>query len=466
VLGGTDQNRTVTVTPVAGQTGSTQIKISVSDGTNTVNSTFTLTVQLPGTNTPPTISAISDQVGYVDHAVGPVAFTIGDGQTVAANLSLSAVSTDQNLVPNANIVFGGSAANRTVSVTPGAGLTGSAQVTVTVSDGTNSAQSSFMVTIEQPTVMQKSALPATSTYNGLFYESDAVRTRSAGSFKLTVSSSGKYSGSLQMAAGKYSFSGVFGDLCQATNTVLRKGGSSLVVNFGLNPAGSVNPFSGNLSDGTWASEMHGAPAAFSATTHPAPYLGTYTLAMPNQDFAATFPLGNGYGSVKVDGSGNVKLSGVLADGSKITQASQLAADGSWPLFVPLYSGKGLLIAWVSFQNRTTDDLHGAINWVKGPDLLSKYYPSGFAMAGNTVGALFDPSSVLALDTQVARLQSEGNGVITSIKVSSTAGTFKGSMLDKVTGKPMSFQGALLLKTDTGYGFILGTGHSTPIMLTQ
>ena len=466
VLGGSDQNRTVTVTPAAGQTGSTQIKISVSDGTNTMNSTFTLTVQLEATNTPPTISAIADQAGYVDHAVGPVAFTIGDGQTAAANLSLSAISTDQNLVPNANIVFGGSAANRTVSVTPGAGLTGSAQITLTVSDGTNSAQSSFMVTIAQPTVMQKTALPATSSYNGLFYESDAVRTRSAGSFKVTVSSSGKYSGTLQMAAGKYSFSGIFGVLCQATNTIVRKGATPLVINFGLNPAGALNPFSGNLSDGTFASEMHGAPAAFNVKTHPAPYLGTYTLAMPNQDFETSFPLGNGYGSVKVDGSGNVKLSGVLADGSKITQASQLAADGSWPLFVPLYSGKGLLMAWVSFQNRTTDDLHGAINWIKGPDLLSKYYPSGFAMAGDTVGALFDPGSALALNAQVARLQSEGNGVITKISVSTSTGTFKGSMLDKTTGKPMNFQGALLLKTDTGYGFILGTGQSTPIMLTQ
>src|ERR1041385_9196475 len=137
-----------------------------------------LTVQQAGTNTAPTISTISDEVGYVDHAVGPLAFTIGDGQTAAANLTLAAVSSAESVVPSASIVFGGSGASRTVSLTPAAGQTGSAQITITVRDGTNSAHSSFNVNIVQPTVMTTSALPLSSSYNGLFYESDAVRVRS------------------------------------------------------------------------------------------------------------------------------------------------------------------------------------------------------------------------------------------------------------------------------------------------
>jgi hypothetical protein len=468
VLGGSDQNRTVTVTPAPGQTGSAIIKVSVNDGTNTTISSFTLTVQVPGTNTPPTISTISDQVGYVDHAVGPLAFTIGDSQTSAANLTLAAVSSAESVVPSASIVFGGSGASRTVSVTPAAGEAGSAQITITVNDGTNSAQSSFNVNIVQPTVMTTSALPLSSSYNGLFYESDAVRVRSAGQFKVTVSSSGKYSGSLIMAAGKYSFSGQFGVLCQGTNLVLRKGASALTVNFSLNPDGSINPFEGNISDGTWTAGMQGARTTFNAVTRPAPYGGTYTLAVPSQDLGSSTPIGNGYGSVKVDGSGNVKLSGVLADGTKITQAAQLSDDGTWPLFVPLYKGKGLLMAWVSFANRTEDDLHGGLNWIKQPDLLSKYYPSGFALEGNAVGSLFAPPSALVLNAEVAKLQSDGNAssVVTSLKVSASTGTFKGSLMDKTTGKPASFQGALLLKMDTGYGFILGTGQSSPVTLTQ
>ena len=466
-LGGSGANRVVTVTPAPGQTGSAMIKISVNDGTNAMTTSFTLTVQQAVTNTPPTISTISDQNGYPDQAVGPVAFTIGDSQTAAANLTLSAVSSAESVVPSANITFGGSGASRTLTLTPAAGQIGSAQITITVNDGVNSAQSSFNVNITQPTVMTKSALPTSSSYNGLFYESDAVRTRSAGQFKVTVTSAGKYTGQLIMSAGKYSFSGVFGALCQATNVVVRKGATSLTLRFSLNPDGSINPFAGNLTDGTWMAGMQGARTTFNASTHPAPYGGTYTVAVPSQDFGASIPVGNSYGSVKVDGSGYIKFSGVLADGTKITQAAQISDDGSWKLFVPLYKGKGLVMAWVSFANRQTDDLHGGLNWVKQPDLLSKFYPAGFTLEGSAVGSLFAPPSALVLNAQVAKLQSNGNAnsVVTSLKVSASTGTFKGSLMDKTTGKPASFQGALLMKSDTGYGFILGTGQSAPVTLT-
>jgi hypothetical protein len=430
-------------------------------------SSFTLTVQQAATNTPPTISTISDQNGYVNQAVGPVAFTIGDSQTPAANLSLSVVSSVQSVVPSASIVLGGNGANRTVSLTPAAGQTGATLITITVGDGTNSAQSSFNVTITQPSVMTKSALPASSTYNGLFYESDAVRTRSAGQFKVTVTSAGKYSGQLIMATGKYPFTGKFGDLCLGTNTIARKGATTVVLHFSLNPDGSINPFAGNLSDGTWTAGMQGTRATFNAKTHPAPFVGTYTLAVPSQGFDDLLPVGNSYGSIKVDASGNVKFGGVLADGTKITQAAQLSDDGMWPLFVPLYKGKGLLMAWVSFASREADDLHGGLNWLKGPDLLSKYYPTGFTLEGDAVGSLFTPQSALVLNAQLARLQSSStaNSVVTSIKVSTSTGIFKGKLMDKTTGKPSPFQGALLMKTDTGYGFILQSGQSVPVTLT-
>jgi hypothetical protein len=461
VFGGSGANRTVKVTPAANQTGSAQVNVSVSDGVNTTTTSFTVTVQV-GVNTPPTISAIPDQLGYMDNPTAAIPFTIGDAETPAASLTVSGTSLNTVLVPNANIIFGGSAQNRTVTITPASGQTGTAQVTISVSDGTATAQATFTLTIDQATALSTAALPKTSSYNGLFYEQDAVRLQSAGAFKLTVTSAGKYSGSVQMSDGLHAFTGQFGAFCQASNLIVRKVGSPLVINFSLLGDNSTNQFAGNLSDGVWAAPMHGSRAAYNIKTNPAPYAGSYTIAIPNPDNSPSFSMGNGYGAIKVDGNGNVKLTGVLADGTKISQSAPLSKDGLWPLFAPLYSGKGLVIAWISFTNRAADDLHGQINWIKQPDSAARYYPEGLALSASSVGSVFAPSSILALNLQVAKLQLAGNGRISSLSVSATTGIFKGSLL--ATGASVPFQGALLQRPNAGYGFILGPTDSIPVVL--
>ena len=100
-----------------------------------------------GPNTPPTISNIPDQTIFQNHSTGPIAFTVGDANVAAANLQLSAASSNPGLVPTGNIVFGGSGANRTVTVTPAAGQTGTATITVTVNDGPNNTSTNFVVTV-------------------------------------------------------------------------------------------------------------------------------------------------------------------------------------------------------------------------------------------------------------------------------------------------------------------------------
>ncbi len=98
-------------------------------------------------NTAPTISDITPQTVPVNTGSGAISFTIGDAETTAASLVLSASTSNSSLVPIANIVFGGAGASRSVAITPVANRLGNATVTVTVGDGALTASDSFNVSV-------------------------------------------------------------------------------------------------------------------------------------------------------------------------------------------------------------------------------------------------------------------------------------------------------------------------------
>src|SRR5439155_4818441 len=107
---------------------------------------FLLTVS--SQNDLPTISSIPDQAVGVNTATAPIPFLVGDLESAATNLTLSAVSSNPPLAPATNVVFGGSGSNRTVTATPAAGQSGVAMITVTVADTNGgTAGSSFLLTV-------------------------------------------------------------------------------------------------------------------------------------------------------------------------------------------------------------------------------------------------------------------------------------------------------------------------------
>src|SRR5206468_1273166 len=117
VFGGSGANRTVTVTPRPEQRRVATERRPVSGGSLTASDSFVLPVNAPA-NTAPTMSSLADLATSQNTATAPIATTVGDSQTAAGSLTLSGASSNPTLVPVANIVFGGSAANRTVTVTP------------------------------------------------------------------------------------------------------------------------------------------------------------------------------------------------------------------------------------------------------------------------------------------------------------------------------------------------------------
>ena len=145
VFGGTGANRTVTVTPAAGQSGLATITVTVSDGTASADDTFTVTVS--AVDDPPTITDIGPQAIAEDGSTGAIAFLVDDPDTPVATLAVAATSDNATLVPPAGIALGGSNPSRTITVTPAADQHGSATITVTVSDGTTLASDTFLLTV-------------------------------------------------------------------------------------------------------------------------------------------------------------------------------------------------------------------------------------------------------------------------------------------------------------------------------
>ena len=129
VFGGSGANRTVTVTPAANQSGTATITVTVTDANGgTASDTFVLTVT--AVNDVPTISDVTDKTTTEDTPTAALSVhgrRCGDGGGVAD--AVEAARRTPTLVPDANIVFGGSGANRTVTITPAANQSGTATIT-------------------------------------------------------------------------------------------------------------------------------------------------------------------------------------------------------------------------------------------------------------------------------------------------------------------------------------------------
>jgi outer membrane protein assembly factor BamB len=128
-------------------------------------------------NTPPVISSVAGRSIHIGSSSVELAFTIGDGETTAGALSVSGESSNETLVPQSGLVFGGGSSNRTLTILPAPGQLGSATITLIVTDAgvvPLSATNSFVLNVLsapaiQPAfedgtnlVMSWNAIPGTS----------------------------------------------------------------------------------------------------------------------------------------------------------------------------------------------------------------------------------------------------------------------------------------------------------------
>jgi len=158
VLGGTDGNRALSITPAPNEFGTTTVNVVVRESleAGALSATNLLTVVVVPLNDPPTLDAVQP----VPVAAGSPAQTISlsgigmgasnEGQT----LTVTARSGDVAVIPHPAITYTSPAAAGTLTFAPNAGATGSVTITVLVTEsggvlagGTNQISRTFLVTV-------------------------------------------------------------------------------------------------------------------------------------------------------------------------------------------------------------------------------------------------------------------------------------------------------------------------------
>jgi hypothetical protein len=330
------------------------------------------------------------------------------------------------------------------------------------------------------------AQPAKATYNGLFLSTNQVTAQNSGSFTLTTTTGGAFTGKLQIGNTRASFAGTF--IGGIANPVAHP--SKLQpINLQLQWDASSDRITGSISDGTWTASLASDRAAFDGKSLVAPQTGRYTVIIPGTNNSPAFPTADGYGTITVSTAGRISLAGTLADGTKITQSTSLSTNGDWPFFVSLYSGQGALAGWVTFSDTVQTALSGNLNWIKPVSSKAKFYAAGFTNRTDILGFVYHQpakgTSVLDFSSGVLTLAGgnlgqgitnhvllDGNNRINNLdhnKLSMTVtlptGAFRGTVTDPVTMKAIPFGGVVAQSLNRASGNFFGTSQSGQVNLS-
>jgi hypothetical protein len=234
---------------------------------------------------------------------------------------------------------------------------------------------------------------------------------------------------------------------------------------------------GTVTDpGNWSADLRVNQAL--PKNSPASFAGNYTLIFPGTNGDSHVPAGDGYGTVAVSTAGKIKLTGSLADGTKLSQSAVASANGEWPLYASLYRGQGQLLGWLLFTNSGQKNVVGDVSWIKAAVPSAKFYPNGFDLDLQSIGSIYNPAAApligftsgvitltggnLASDI-TENVSVTGASVIAtnklSLKLSASKGTFKGSTPNPPAKASISFNGVFLQNQNFGSGYFLGTNQS-------
>ena len=324
---------------------------------------------------------------------------------------------------------------------------------------------------------------ASGSYNGLFYETNKVRIKSAGAiFNLLVRPDTTFSGTLKVDGATYTLSGTFDVHGNATKNIQRSGKTALTVALHLDFV--AKQISGTITSpepDVWTSVLMADIAPYSNANH-FPDSARYTMAIPPGDGAPTHsPGGFGFGFVTNNPLGLISLIGTLSDGTPVSQTVPISQQGYWPLYIPLYGNRGLIEGWVNFSSGSP---RGNVSWIRPAGALTSSYTNGFTNIGTIFGSPYTPMTPsydpgdAALDVGLPRLTfpyavSNNNAIVelpggptNYLAGSISAANGAVTISYRPTGSQANLTGhAAVLQWNNGaYGYVLSNKVSLPLHL--
>lgn len=319
------------------------------------------------------------------------------------------------------------------------------------------------------------------SYTGLLGDPANPAHESGGWFRFNLSAQGAFSGRLFFAGRPYPLSGRFDGELHAQRTIARGDTNAPIeVDLQIDPGPEV---SGTILAGTVGSHLSGYRVPVYQAPHGSPLQGRYTLAVSGVPGAEDKPEGDGIGTVVVAATGQLTLAGTLADGTRWAQGVPLSADGRWPLYVPLYGGRGSVWSWVAFEtNRPSEVFQGALSWTRPAGTTPHFYTNGFVLQTTVNGSRYTApgvgSRVVSISEGVSIIgggnfsSNHMNGFMlgvnnkytntgpdrVTVTFATASGLFSGTFTPAGLMNANVLRGVVLQKGVVGTGFVPGTNR--------
>jgi hypothetical protein len=310
-------------------------------------------------------------------------------------------------------------------------------------------------------------------YNGLILNTNNINRESSGSFTLLVNKPDTYVLKLSIGSARGTATGRF-DANGAADFTTR-GRNPITGHMQLDLSGTSDQVTGDINTPTAAS-MIGDRSVFDLKTNLCQYAGQYNMIVQSNDVVQ----GQGYANVFIDGAGNVRMNGQLADGTAISQSTTISKNGFWPLYVAPYGATGAFTGWISVTNIPQSSLHGVTYWFR-PQMRRGVFTNEFSRRDDVVGSLFiqpPPGvSIMKWTEGIATIGGDNisNSVSSHLTWSSNNvvnvdlndftfqvgpfGTIRGTLTHPVSHVHEALQGVILPKTNWAGGFFLDVNSS-------